>query len=173
MTEEVWKPIPGYDGLYEASNFGRIRSLDKVVRSARSRSGERTRRGRVLKQKRTQSGYMVIGLTKDGTQRTHRVHRLVMAAFHGPSVLTVNHINEIRDDNHLKNLEYMTCRENIRHSRCRPVESYDLNTGKTVKQYSSGIDTEADGFNVGAVLHCCHHDKSYHTHHGYGWRFAS
>jgi hypothetical protein len=96
-----------------------------------------------------------------------------MAAFHGPSVLTVNHINEIRDDNHLMNLEYMTFRENNRYSRCRPVESYDLNTGKTVKRYPSGIDTEADGFNVGAVLHCCHHDKSYHTHHGYGWRFAS
>lgn len=172
--KEVWKEIPGYEGLYEASSEGRIRVLDRVVSQLRP-YGRVTfvKRGLVLRQKRTKSGYMNIGLTKNGKQHTYRVHRLVMAAFYGTSNLHVNHINEIRDDNRLENLEYMTCQENIRYSSARPVEQYDLSSGETLKRYESGIDVVADGFDTGAVGHCCHRDKGYRSHHGFGWRFAS
>lgn len=174
MTEEIWKPIPEYEGIYEASSEGRIRVLDRVVTSDRWYGHTVfTKRGLVLKQKQAKSGYMNIGLTKDGKQRTYRVHRLVMAAFHGPSDLQVNHINKVRNDNRLENLEYLTCRENIRYSSCRPVEQYDLATGETIKRYESGADVKEDGFDASAVGHCCHGDKSYYSHHGYGWRFAS
>ena len=170
---ETWKPVVGYEGIYEVSSLGRIRSLDKVVPSARSRSGKRMRRGRILQTRISNTGRERITLWKDGQMKTINIHRLVAAAFLGPSNLTVNHKDENPLNNRIENLEYMTVRDNVRYSACRPVESYDLNTGNTVKQYPSGIDTEVDGFNVGAVLHCCHHDKGYHTHKGYGWRFAS
>ena len=171
---ETWKPIPGYEGLYEASSRGRIRVLDRVVVQERP-YGKVTfvKRGLVLKQRVTKSGYMNVGLAKDGKQRTYRVHRLVMAAFCGVSDLQVNHINEIKTDNSIENLEYLTSKENIRYSKSLPVEQFDPVTGKTIKRYEAGVDVKADGFDVGAVGHCCHGDKSYHTHHGYGWRFAS
>lgn len=173
MTE-TWKPIPGYEGIYEASSEGRIRVLDRIVSQLRP-YGRVTfvKRGFVLKQKQAKSGYMNIGLTKDGRQHTYRVHRLIMAAFHGSSDLQVNHINEVRNDNRLENLEYVTCQENQRHSHVRPVEQYDLESGETIKRYEANIDVAADGFDVGAVGHCCHHDSGYHSHLGYGWRFAS
>lgn len=170
---EVWKPIPGYEGLYEASSLGRIRSLDKVVRSARSRSGKRTRRGRILQTSVSKSCREHITLWKDGYAKTMLVHRLVAAAFLGPSNLTVNHKDENPLNNNVENLEYMTVLDNIRYSACRPVESYDLITGETVKSYASSIDARADGFDTGAIWHCCHHTKSYHQHKGYGWRYAS
>ncbi len=174
IDEEIWMPIPDYEGLYEASSLGRIRVLDRTVPQLRP-YGRVTfvKRGLVLKQKRSKSGYMNVGLSKGGRQRTYRVHRLVMAAFHGKSELQVNHKNEIRDDNRLVNLEYLSSSENVRYSTARPVEQYDLESGETIKRYESGVDVRADGFDVSAVGHCCHGDKSYHSHHGYGWRFAS
>lgn len=170
---ETWRPVVGYEGIYEVSSLGRVRSLDKVVRSARSRSGKRTRRGRILQTRLSNSGRERITLWKDGHMKTIHVHRLVAAAFLGPSNLTVNHKDENPLNNRLENLEYMTVGDNVRYSLCRPVERYDLTTGETVKSYASSVEARVDGFDTGAIWHCCHHTKGYHQHKGYGWRYAS
>jgi len=101
--EEIWKDVPSYDGLYQASNFGRVRSLkfDKE---------------RILKPAPDKFGYHLVVLCKGGVRKTSKVHRLVMLAFVGESDLDVNHINGIKTDNSLENLEYCTRSENIRHA---------------------------------------------------------
>ena len=129
MTDEVWKPIPGYEGLYEASSLGRIRSLDKVVRSARSRSGKRTRRGRILQTSVSNKGREHLTLWKDGHAKTMLVHRLVAAAFLGPSSLTVNHRDENPLNNSVENLEWCTSKYNNLYSsykRRNRIEAYTV-----------------------------------------------
>lgn len=78
---EIWKDIPGYEGLYQASNLGRIRSLRKW-RS--SRMGRYYKDGRVLKQHPNRFGYMQVALHKNGSQITKRVGKLVLLTFVGP-----------------------------------------------------------------------------------------
>ena len=101
--KEIFKPIPGYEGLYEISNLGRVKSLKF--------SNER-----ILKPCLNNIGYPRVGLLKGGAQKNKFIHRLVLLAFIGESELQVNHINGIKTDNRLENLEYCTASENIRHS---------------------------------------------------------
>ena len=101
--EEIWKDAPGYEGRYQVSNLGKVKSLkfDK----------ERT-----LKFGLNRGGYYFVNLCKGGAQKTNSVHRLVMLAFVGKSDLEVNHINGIKTDNRLENLEYCSRSENIQHA---------------------------------------------------------
>jgi DNA-binding NarL/FixJ family response regulator len=100
---ECWKPIPNYVGLYEISNYGRIRKCDC---------------NKIMKQNFSQD-YLVIGLS-DGSRirKTHRVHRLVAMAFNcsdNPH-LEVNHINGVKSDNRDINLEWISHSENSKHT---------------------------------------------------------
>ena len=101
MENEIWKDIPGYEGLYQVSNMGRVKSTHFT-------------NSRILKLGRHTKGYHQIQLNKDKSFKTYVVHRLVMLAFKGESDLFVNHINEIRTDNRLENLEYLTNGDNLR-----------------------------------------------------------
>lgn len=105
-SEEIWKDIPGYDGVYQASNLGNIRSA-KLIR------GRARFKGRVLKKIITPAGYVQVNLSG----KVKLAHRVIMSAFIGDSDLPVNHINDIKDDNRLENLEYITDRENVFHSK--------------------------------------------------------
>jgi len=101
--KEIFKPIPSYEGIYEISNLGRVKSLKF--------SNER-----ILKPCFHGLGYSQVGLLKDGAQKNKFIHRLVLLAFIGESDLQVNHKNGVKTDNRLENLEYCTASENIRHS---------------------------------------------------------
>lgn len=109
--EEQWKDIAGYEGLYQVSNLGRVRSLD------REDSGGRKRKGRVLRAGNV-CGYPFVNLSKNGQQHVVRVHRLVAEAFLGPCPegLSVNHKDCDKANNRADNLEYITHSENIRHA---------------------------------------------------------
>lgn len=78
---ETWKPIPGYEGIYEASDLGRVRSLDRVT--VASNGVSRKWKGRVLKQNKNGSGYLQVVLSKPGGVNNLFVHRLVFMAFNG------------------------------------------------------------------------------------------
>lgn len=117
LPGEAWKGIPGYKGLYEASSFGRIRSVDgKVTHS--HRHGVRRWRGRILKPKGCKdfntTGYRV-SLYKDNESKDWLVARLVAITFLGASDLTVNHKDGDRLNNRIDNLEWLSLADNIRH----------------------------------------------------------
>ena len=118
--DEIWREIPGYEGLYEASNFGRIRSAEgKTTSSARFQ--KRVWKQRVLKPKKETKSYgrtdERVSLWKDGVEKTHLVSRLIAMTFCPIPYdkLTVNHINGNPMDNRIENLEWVTLKENIQH----------------------------------------------------------
>lgn len=105
---EVWKDVLGFQGIYQASNLGRIKSL-------------KYGREKILKPRINARGYFLVMLCKDGVQKNHYIHRLVYEAFNGkiPQGLVVNHLNEIKTDNHLNNLEICSHRENCNYGTSR------------------------------------------------------
>ena len=114
---EVWKDIPGYEGIYQASTYGRIRSTEGKTTYTK-RHGTRHWQSRVLKGRgdRPVTGKRV-SLWKDGTPKEWLVARLVALTFLGepPEGYTVNHIDGNRLNNNIENLEWLTRGDNIRH----------------------------------------------------------
>jgi hypothetical protein len=109
---EIWRDIPEYKGLYQASNMGKIRSLDRYVNNQANGKAKRLAKGRVLKTFTAGAGYEYVVLSVNQNKKKVAVHRLVAQAFLGVSELTVNHINENKKDNRVSNLEYCTQKEN-------------------------------------------------------------
>lgn len=109
---ETWKPIPDFEGYYEASSLGQIRGVDRVVTD--SRGGKRSYRERVLKQRVINNGYMVVMLSKHGAYRPRLVHRLILKAFAGVPAddLECRHLNGDPKDNRIENLRWGTRSEN-------------------------------------------------------------
>lgn len=112
--EEIWKDIPDYEGIYQASTFGRIRTCEGKTTYTK-RHGIRHWKQRVLKPKGETyaTGYRV-SLWKNGKKKDLLVARLVGATFLGKSNLTINHIDGNRFNNHIENLEWCTLSDNIR-----------------------------------------------------------
>ena len=108
--KEKWKPIVGYEGLYEVSNMGSVRSLTRVVdfRDRAGKMNQRVIKGRVLKPQKQRTGYLHVGLSKDGKVTLFRVHRLVAVAFidNPKGLYEVNHIDEDKTNNRADNLEW-------------------------------------------------------------------
>lgn len=116
--QEVWLPIPQYEGSYEASSLGRIRGLDRI------NSYGRRVKGRTLQPAMGAGGRLVVGLSKNGASRSYGVHVLVARAFHGPPPgetgvhnhsWQVNHIDGDYLNNHADNLEWLRKIDNMRH----------------------------------------------------------
>jgi len=113
MTE-IWKDIPGYEGYYQVSDMGNVKS---VARKSLNKKGiliQRTN-GKKINPK-NDHGYKSVTISKNGKSKTYMVHRLVLLTFNGMSELECNHINGIKSDNQLSNLEYCTRKENAIHS---------------------------------------------------------
>ena len=173
--EETWKAIPNFEGLYSVSDQGRVRS------EARRDSIGRRISERIMRPNTHKDGYLQIDLRKDGKKHNVLVHKMVMLAFIGecPKGCEINHINEVKTDNRLENLEYITHLENVRHGtgieRC--VESHKKPVIATMKDgseiaYPSAKDAgDALGVN-GAVIGRSIRDSRRKTAYGIKWRFA-
>ena len=132
---EEWKDILGFEGIYQASNLGRVKSLERL--NAR---GYRVKE-KILKPQINRRGYYQVGLYKQSIGKNYKVHRLVYEAFNGqiPEGLQVNHINEVKTDNRLENLNLMTHKENVnwgtRNERAGKVLKNRKDQSKLVLQY--------------------------------------
>lgn len=136
MKKEIWRDIPGYEGLYEVSSYGNIRSTRRKGTS-----------GGIKKATVNQDGYLRVKLCKDGREKKLMVHRLVYEAFFGPMPenTEINHIDENKKNNHIENIEAITHLQNIKHGtgvrRCaaahhKPVAQYSTD-GELIAIYGS------------------------------------
>jgi hypothetical protein len=130
---EEWRDIPGYEGRYQVSSLGRVKSLARVVPNLRY--GSQNRNERIMKQcKCSKKGYLKLGLQLNGKQKLFSVHRLVARAFipNPNNKSQVNHLNG-KNDNSVGSLEWATQSENMKHAYAT-----GLNRGfkKKIKQFT-------------------------------------
>ena len=148
--EEIWKPIPGYEGLYEASTLGNIRNAIS---------------GRVLRQSNHWQGYKLVGLHKDKKLKTHTVHRLIAKAFiENPNGYSeVNHKDENKANNNVENLEWCTTKYNntygnkIKRGELHPMSKLDSRQVKEIREKRNSGETIvqiADQFGI-SRSHVC------------------
>lgn len=178
MTLEIWKPVVNYKGYYEVSNKGSVRSLDRMIASKNGSTAKI--KGKILKQSNVY-GYLKITLSKDGMTHDYQVHRIVASAFI-PNLKNkpqVNHINEIKTDNRVENLEWMTAKENINHGTAisrrvakymKKVKGTHIHTGRQIF-YRSLMDAEKDGFSSTGIYNSCIKNRTHHF--GYVWQYLS
>lgn len=176
---EVWKPVVGYEGYYEVSNIGNVRSVSHEVPTFWGSRISPGKNVRLNYNKRT--GYLMVCLSKNGEHKTRLVHRLVAMAFI-PNTMAkpqVNHKNENKTDNRIDNLEwcdaaynnnYGTKRERIsqknKASKCKPVAQ--IENGIIVAVFPSTIAARhiTDPGHIGA---CANGKRK--TAGGYKWKF--
>lgn len=110
-TSERWLPVTGYEGLYEVSDHGRVRSLD---RQSVNRFATFTRRGQTLRPTVKESGHLYVSLWREGEMKKAKVHRMVLEAFVGPCPegMEACHWNDVPADNRLSNLRWATATDN-------------------------------------------------------------
>ena len=178
--EEIWKPIVGYEGFYEVSNIGRVRSLE------RKDCLGRTVKERILKQTVTHDGYLIVGLYAGGKPKTLKVHRLVCEAFNDnrDEKPEVNHINEIKTDNRACNLEWCTRTGNNNHGTrneraaksiakalSKPVGQYTRD-GELVKIWPSTMEVQRQaGFSQGNISKAANGNRK--TAYGFIWKYKN
>ena len=165
--DEIWCPIKGYEGLYEVSDKGRVRSI-------------KFGKERILKPLRNTCGYLQVQLWKNGEQKMYLVHRLVAQTFTpNPDNLTeVNHKDEDKDNNSVQNLEWCDRKYNINYGNRNQMVSIKLSkpilqytkSGEFVREWKSTHDVERNlGYFHNFISYCC--NGKLKSAYGYVWKY--
>ena len=167
MKEIIWKPIKGYEDLYEIDNCG-------VVRNKRTL--------RLLKLCVSKKGYICVGLHKNGVEKKFKIHRLVAEAFikNPLNKKEVNHIDENKQNNNVDNLEFVTRRENVNHSHIierlanknsKPILQFSLDD-EFIKQWKSASEVGRTlNIDPSCIIKVCRGKRKQCC--GYKWRYAN
>ena len=184
--EEIWKDIEGYEGLYQASNLGRVKRLAKTTKFGNS---YKTFQENITDGYVDDVGYKYVILSKNGIKTRYRIHKLVAYLFipNPDNKPEIDHINTIRTDNRVNNLRWVTRKENLNnpltivkmkhlpkhkgkeHPRARKILQYDINGG-FIKEYDSIVDA-ANTVNgsKSSICGCCRGKNK--TASGYVWKY--
>lgn len=122
MKAEIWKDIEGYEGLYQVSNSGKVKSLQRILYKPTAKY-KTTVNGRILRHGYNRKGYPVVGLSKNNKLKTFPIHRLVAKSFLGMTTENVNHLDFDKTNNNISNLELVNSRENSSHRSLNKVTS--------------------------------------------------
>lgn len=172
--EEIWKPIQGYEGLYEISSYGNVASLNY------NRTGVR----KILRPRPSANGYYFVGLHKDNKEKMIPIHRLVAIAFvENPNGYNViNHKDENKRNNNFENLEWCTCKYNINYSlknrggkkitkRTRKIAQIGCDNS-VVKIWDNLIQIRNEmNYSDWSIQMCCVGKRK--TAYGFRWQFAT
>ena len=168
---ETWRDIKDYVGKYQVSNLGRVKSTKRIRKGKNNSIVEVPEK--ILKGKKDKDGYIEYALCTGihGKMKYYRGHRLVAEAFipNPDNLQIINHINEIKDDNRVSNLEWCTPQYNKFYSTAKPVGMYK--DGKLITTFVSLAEVTYCGFDRVAVGKCCRGIKHYKTHKGYEWKY--
>ena len=157
---EEFRDIPGYEGMYEVSNLGRVKNVET---------------GRILKPGKDRYGYLKVVLCKNGTRKTIKVHRLVALTFlpNPNNYPEVNHRDEDKTNNTVDNLEWCTRDYNNNYSLAKPVLQYDL-LGNFIREWPSASKVEEEtGIWQTSISACCLGRYGFKTAGGYLWKFKN
>ena len=170
VESEVWKPVVGYEGLYEVSNIGRVRSINF------RNSGK----AKVMSPSFNTWGYLIVDLRKNNKRHSYTVHRLVALAFipNPDNLPEINHKNEIKYDNTVENLEWCTRKYNINYGTAikrrsikigKPIVQLD-NNGNVVKKWESGlVASRYYQIDRSGIYNCLHGKQK--TCKGFVWKY--
>lgn len=169
--KETWKDIPGYEGLYQVSSTGKVKSMNY------GRSGVPG----IIRTGDNGSGYQFVQLhNADKKYKYHYVHRLVWESFNGPipEGLQINHKDENKSNNSLRNLEVMTPKQNANYGtrnirgalpKMKPIAKIDIATGEILKEYPSITSAVKEYGNSVAHVVTGRRKQAY----GFKWKFLS
>ena len=179
--KEIWCDVKGYEGLYQVSNKGRVKSLYN--------GRHKKFREKILSPQKNSQGYLFVRFYKNRKFKDYKVHRLVLSTFNpvdGMGNLDCNHLDENKENNNLSNLQWTTHKDNINHGtrnarvsekntngKCSiPIAQLALD-GKYIRSYKSSHDAEREGggFNRSSIIACC--KGKLKTHGGFKWMYLS
>lgn len=184
--QEVWKDVKGYEGIYQVSNLGKVKSLERYQKDKSQRN--RHYKERILKLMKNKYGYLIVDLKKDGRRKASTVHRLVAVAFisNPENKPCINHIDGNKQNNSIQNLEWCTYHENLIHAfatglkTCKygiehhnhaEINQYDLQGNFIKLWYGFHEINRILGFNCANISACC--SKRQHTAYGFIWRYKN
>ena len=168
MNNEVWKDIVGYEGYYQVSDQGRVRSVDRIITCADGRI--RRYKSRILKFGKNQKGYLLTTLCKDGTQKTFKVHRLVAEAFipNPDNKPECDHKDKDKTNNCVSNLWWVSTEENWEHGTQNGRKIMPVQCIETGIVYKSIMEAKRQ---TGISNICMACKGKYKTVGGYHWTY--
>lgn len=188
LPNEEWRDVVGYEGLYQVSNLGRVKSLTKLVRYKGKKP--RVYYEKIIKNYKTSSGYRFVFLYRDTKSAQIYVHRLVAKAFlqNLDNLCDINHIDGCKTNNSVDNLEWCTRSENIKHAYdkglrnvyidkaikkiSKKVVQYSID-GNLVAEYPSAMEAaKQNKYNQSSIsLYCRGENKRFKTYKGFIWKY--